>query len=111
MEDRPHTQQRRAGPHREDTRRALEPHLFFSCSSFSILWDATYVEKRWQHLFRSSTNSTMASSLEVFPRAAHSLLEGKRDRSPPRHRAGTCLHISLRTSNSQSELNRRGTLA
>lgn len=55
--------------------RALKLHLFFSCSSFSILWDATYVEKRWQHLVRSLTNSTMASSLDMFPRAAHSLLQ------------------------------------
>lgn len=25
---------------------AFKHHLFFSCSSFSILWDVTYVEKR-----------------------------------------------------------------
>lgn len=68
------------GLYKEIGFRALKYHLFFSCSSFSILWDATYVEKRWQHLVRSLTNSTIASSLDMFPRAAHSLLQGR----PPR---------------------------
>lgn len=64
------------GRYKDQVLGAPKPHLFFSCSSFSILWDVTYVEKRWQHLFRSLTNSTMASSLDMFPSAAHSLLEG-----------------------------------